>query len=309
MSATASIDGHVDTYPFIDPAHFSGSLHGQVALVTGAGRGVGRAIALAFAHAGANVVCLARTTHEIRDVVNSIACKTTAEALAISADVSRDEDIQDALQQIQTRFGHVDILVNNAGIDRIGAFEHESDFSAWWHVLEVNLRGPMALIHQVLPEMLRRDHGVIISIGSRNAVYNFPFMTAYSAAKTALLRIHQCLHLEIAKSGVCDYYLQPGDVATSLMRDSVDWESAEKTPALKQMLSTICSQMTGPSTCSPELAANTCIMLAAHPDAHMLSGMYLDADRDLCQLLEDVKKGKDGRILNAGLYNLKIDRL
>ncbi|KAJ5352052.1 Dehydrogenase/reductase SDR family member 7B [Penicillium brevicompactum] len=170
MSGNLSED-RPHTYPLIDSSKFSGSLKGQVALVTGAGRGIGRAIALAFAHAGANVVCLARTTHEIREVVDLIALETTTEALGISADISRDDDIQDAIQRIKKRFCRVDIIVNNAGIDRIGAFEHETDFKAWWHVLEVNLRGPMALIYQVLPDMLCRNHGVIISIGSRNACF------------------------------------------------------------------------------------------------------------------------------------------
>ncbi|KAJ5679287.1 Dehydrogenase/reductase SDR family member 7B [Penicillium macrosclerotiorum] len=284
------------TNRLVDSARFAGSLVGQVALVTGASRGIGRAIAFALANAGAHVVCVARTVQDIWETANEISAQTGIESLAIAADVSILEDIDYALQLIRQKFGRIDILINNAGICRIGPLGCEPDFNAWWRVLEVNLRGPAALIHRVLPEMLHRDRGVIISIGSRNAIHNFPFLTAYSAAKTALLRVHQCLDMEITDSGIRHFYLQPGDVPTSLIDNAVNLEALETIPALQEMINSIQSVFSGPDACSPQVAGDACVVLAADSDSQALSGMYLDVDKLSLHLEQAKKECKSKRI-------------
>ena len=298
-----------DVYPFIDPARFEGSLDGKVALVTGAGRGIGRSIAMAFARAGAHVACVSRTLPEINEVVDEINAAGYLKAIGIRADVASDNGPRDVVAQVEKAFGLIDILVNNAGIDRIGAFRHEEDFASWWRVMEINMKAPAALTHAVLPGMVSRGSGAVIHIGSRNGIYNFPYMTAYSASKTALLRFCQCLHLELEGTGVRTFYLQPGDVKTKLMKDSFRTEELSKEPRLNEMIQGMQGRMDAEEADSPELAANACVALAAHPDAHHVSGLYVDANQDLGQMIEDIKKGDGSQIQTHELYSLKANLL
>ncbi|KAF4461081.1 NAD(P)-binding [Fusarium albosuccineum] len=294
-----------NSYPFIDPQNFRGSLTGQVALITGAGRGIGQAIALAFARSGADVVCVSRTKDEVNEVGRQITGLGLGRALGISADISTDGGMGQVIAKTREVFGSINILVNNAGVDRVGSLLHEQDFAAWWHVFEVNMKAPAALTRQVLPDMLSRNKGVIIHIGSRNAIYDHPFMTAYSASKTALLRFHQCLHLELDGANVHTFYLQPGDVATSLMEGTFNPAELQSSSRLRSMVGKMQERMTNNESDSPHLAADTCVALAALPEARLLAGMYLDANQNLEQILDDVRSEKGGMIQKCGLYKLK----
>ncbi|KAJ5805662.1 Dehydrogenase/reductase SDR family member 7B [Penicillium pulvis] len=272
-------------------------LKGTTTIVTGAGRGIGKAIALAFAQAGANVVCVSRTASEIEAVVSQIESSTPGSGVAVIADVSSSTSAKLIVDTAVQRFGPVSILINNAGIDKINTVEHERCFESWWRVLEVNLRGPAALIHQVLPSMLSRGTGVIISLGSRNGAIDFPFMTAYSAAKTALLRFHQCLEQEIQGRGVSHFYLQPGDVATTLTHQPgvIDLDTVEKVPALQKML----ESTVGRSTASPCHVADICLQLALNENSRHLSGRYVDSERDLQHMIQEVRA-------DSSLYRLTM---
>ncbi|KAK5991157.1 Short chain dehydrogenase [Cladobotryum mycophilum] len=304
------LDRHTTSYPFIDPQRFQGALLGRVAVVTGAGRGIGKAIALAFSQAGANVACVSRTRQETNEVVQEIARLGYPKALGICADVSSDVGISEIITETKQTFGAIHILVNNAGLDRIGSLQHDPSFSSWWHVFEVNTKGPVALTRQVLAGMLSQNKGVLIHIGSRNAISNHPFMTAYSASKAALLRFHQCLHLELQGTNVQTFYLQPGDVATSFMHGGIaNAEEVKQAPELQSMVNIMQEAMTEGQSNSPRLAADTCVALAALPDASPLSGLYLDATHDLEQMLADLCRGKDSTIKKWELYSLKADIL
>ncbi|KAK7414062.1 hypothetical protein QQX98_007094 [Neonectria punicea] len=307
--STPKLDRHSTTYPFIEPSRFTHALNGQAALITGAGRGIGKAIALAFARAGANVICVSRTKQEIDLVVQQIAEKDYAKAIAVCGDVSDDSDVCRIVAEATKAFATVGILVNNAGIDRIGSLEHETNFLDWWRVFEVNMQGPAALTRHLLPKMVAQRQGVIIHIGSRNAIYNHPFMTAYSASKAALLRFHQCLHLELEGTNVQTFYLQPGDVTTSLMDGASKSEEVLKLPRLQTLVADMRETMDSGQSDSPDLAANTCVALAADPDIHLLGGLYLDANQDLGQLLEHFRDSKENVIRGKRLYTMKVDLL
>lgn len=244
------------SHQYNDQSRRRNSLKGFTAIVTGAGRGTGQATALALARSGANVACVARTSSELENVVTTISSSYQVIAIAIVADVSEASAAEAIRGSVLERIGPVDILINNAGINRINSTEHEDNFLSWWRVIEVNLRGPVALVHAILPDMLSRGRGTIISIGSRNAAVNFSFMTAYSASKTALLRFHQCLELELKGRGVHNYFVQPGDVATDLTRseDAINFETVEKVPELREMLeATVGRSRTPPGTCCRHL--------------------------------------------------------
>lgn len=153
-----------DTYPYISPSKFNGSLKGKVILITGAGRGIGRASALAFAAAGANVACLSRTHSETLSLVQDIAQKGHPRAIAIAADVADADAPGRVLGEVQRELGFVDVLVNNAGISRISDVEHERNMGPAMEVVDVNVRGSLNFIHAVVPSMIGNRRGVIINV-------------------------------------------------------------------------------------------------------------------------------------------------
>ena len=160
----STVTNRHDTYPYISPSKYVGSLKGKVILITGAGRGIGRASALAFAAAGANVACLSRTHSETLSLVQDIARKGYPRAIAIAADVTDSDAPGRVLGEIQRELGFVDVLVNNAGISRISDVEHERDMGPAMEVVEVNVRGSLNFVHAVVPTMIENKRGVIINV-------------------------------------------------------------------------------------------------------------------------------------------------
>ena len=162
----STITTHHDTYLYISPSKFTGSLHGKVILLTGAGRGIGRASALAFAAAGANVACISRTHSDTLSLVQEISQKGHPRAIAISADVMDADAPARVVEEVQGELGSIDVLINNAGISRISDVEHENGMGPAMEVVEVNVRGALNFIHAVVPSMIKKKSGVIINVRS-----------------------------------------------------------------------------------------------------------------------------------------------
>lgn len=169
----------------------------KVAVVTGASRGIGRAIALEFARAGANVVVTARSSEKTPSRLPGTIEETAREvealgrhALAIPMDVTRQDDVEDAARETLKEFGRCDILVNNAGISFPSAF-HETPLKRWELVLAVNLRGPALCMQTFLPSMIERRSGAVINVSSFLAEFMLPGMVSYSVSKIALEKLTQ----------------------------------------------------------------------------------------------------------------------
>lgn len=295
-----------DTYPYISPSKFVGSLKGKVILITGAGRGIGRASALAFAAAGANVACLSRTHSETLSLVQDIAQKGHPRAIAIAADVTDADAPERVLGEVQRELGFVDVLVNNAGISRISDVEHERNMAPAMEVVEVNVRGSLNFVHAVVPSMIKNKRGVIINVVSVLSTISLPYFSAYSAAKAALIRATHIMDLEFRPHGIYSYAVHPCmSKDTTLGEGALNLEAREKVEGLKRFMEDFIPSMTD----TVQLPANTFVALAADPDASYLSGKYIDATQDLGMVLEDAKKGPESRIEREGLYILKFDTL
>jgi NAD(P)-dependent dehydrogenase (short-subunit alcohol dehydrogenase family) len=249
----------------------------MVALVTGGGRGIGRAIALRLASEGWRVAITARSADQLAETA---ALKRGA-ITAIPADVSHPADVSSLMRRAEGELGPVDLLVNNAGTGGpMGAF-WENDPEAWWRCLEVNLRGPMLLCREVMPGMVARRSGRIVNIASGAGTQAFPNMSAYVASKTALVRFSEQLAMEAQPFGVRVFPVGPGMVRTAMLEDA-----RVQLPFLQKMLDD------GLET-PPEAAADLILRIArGHADA--LSGRFLSVWQNLDDTLRQVAAGNPG---------------
>ncbi len=190
-------------------------LDGKIALVTGGGRGIGKAAALAYARAGAKLAICARTAAEIEAAAEEIRA-LGAECLAQTCDVSREEEVQRLVDAVVNRFGRIDVLVNNAGVMTRPAPVVEYDANKWDYTMAVNLRGPFLTAKAVLPVMFKNGGGSIVNVSSsigRGAYANF---AAYGASKWGLEGFTQILAAEVGSRKVRVNSVEPGYVATKL---------------------------------------------------------------------------------------------
>src|SRR5215207_3873387 len=189
----------------------------QTAFVTGAGRGIGRAIAEALAGDGWNVALVARTRQQLDDVASAINDRTGGRELAFPADVREFSAITSAVAQSEADLGPINLLVNNAGTGGPAGLEWEVDPTAWWECIESIVRGAFTCTQAVLPNMLARRAGRIVDIASITGTTAWPLVTATSLAKTALIRRVEGLAAACADQGVTVFALHPGMVRTDLL--------------------------------------------------------------------------------------------
>jgi NAD(P)-dependent dehydrogenase (short-subunit alcohol dehydrogenase family) len=197
----------------------------QVVVVTGAGRGIGRAIALRFAEAGGKVAVLARTGSDLNETVALIE-KSGGCAHPFVMDVTDEPAVRLVTGEIYSALGPIRVLVNNAGkVGRIGPFV-ESDPTEWWSVLDTNLRGTMLCTRAVLPGMIRREQGRIINIAS--SAVPLPYLSAYVTSKTALLRFTETIAAEVRGHGVSLFAVGPGTTRTAMSEHSLYSEEGRR---------------------------------------------------------------------------------
>ena len=191
-------------------------LDGKVAIITGGGRGIGRAIARRFSSEGAAVMIAARTESEVRAVVSEIAA-SGGQAAYVIADVAQEADCARLVAVARERFGRIDILVNNAGDYSPVKPIEEITTDEWDHVIAVHLRAAFLLTRAVLPEMYARGSGVILNISSLSAKSAFPWGAPYAAAKAGMLGLTRTSAAEGARRGVRVNAICPGPVTETKM--------------------------------------------------------------------------------------------
>lgn len=237
------------------------SLKGKVAFVTGAGRGIGEAIAIALAKEGVNVGLLARTEEALKGVAEEIGTLNVKVAYA-PADVSSLEEVKQAIEKLTSELGTADILINNAGI---GVFEKlvETDPVEWKKIIDVNLMGTYYVTHTVLPQLIEKNGGDIINISSTNGLNGAPGSSAYSASKFGVIGLTESLAQEVRRNNIRVTALTPSTVVTELATNSslVDKDKIDQFMQPEDIAEFIVSQL----KLDPRIYVKTASLLATNP--------------------------------------------
>ncbi|WP_270182680.1 3-ketoacyl-ACP reductase [Alkalihalobacillus sp. CinArs1] len=190
------------------------NLKGKTALITGAARGIGKAVAVRLAEEGVNIGMIARTEETLQSVAKEIEAKGVKVAYAV-ADISSNEEVTTAVSRIREELGQTDILINNAGIAKFGGFM-DLEVSDWEKIIQVNLLGAYYVTRAVLPDMIERETGDIINISSTAGQKGAPVTSAYSASKFGLIGLTESLAQEVRKHNIRVSALTPSTVSTDL---------------------------------------------------------------------------------------------
>ncbi len=213
---------HKDSYPAIDPQ--KANLAGKSVFISGASKGIGKAISISFAKAGASFIAVgARSRLEplvqaIKEAAAS-AGRKTPEVLPITLDVASQKSVDDAAAEVEKKFGKVDVLVNNAGVLEAPCSIADSEPENWWYTWIVNVRGPYLTTRAFLPLLLKGDKQ-IINTSSVGAHIVMPGYSAYQTGKLALLRFGEFIMAEYGDQGVLAYGIHPGVIRTEIFDGS-----------------------------------------------------------------------------------------
>jgi len=192
----------------------AGVLNGRTALVTGASRGLGRAIALALAGAGANIALVGRDRAKLEET-SAEAAKLGAESDIFQADVSDEAQVEALEQRVAARFGRIDILINNAGIT-VRKPVVDLSLEEWRRVMDTNLTSVFLLCRAFIPHMRGRGYGRIVNVASTLSHIGLPLRAAYASSKAGLLGLTRVLALELAADGITVVGISPGPFATEM---------------------------------------------------------------------------------------------
>ena len=286
---------HQSSYPFISSSKYQGALDGEVVLITGAGRGIGRASSLAFAAAGASVACVSRTQKELDTLVEDIHKKhsnsdSKARAIAIAGDVTDLSFPAAAVQETEKKLGPINILINNAGLSRVSDLEHEADVQKASKVVETNMLGTMSFVQAAIPSMIARKSGIIINVVSIIAKVTLPYFSAYAAAKAGIAKYTEVIDLELRPKGIQTYAVHPCMcLDTTIAVGCMNEEAMEKEQGIKKFM----DEFVPANTDKVSLPADTFVALCANEDAKALSGTFVDATYDLGEQIKLAKEKLD----------------
>jgi len=259
-------------------------LKDKVVIVTGAGSGVGRALALEFGGRGARVICAARRADRIQETAATIAADGGT-ALAVRADVTDVVQVEHMVSQSLDAFGQIDVLFNNAGSFGVIGAVWEVDPELWWHDVTVNLLGTMLCCRAVLPHMLKRDSGILINMAGGNQI---PGGTGYSCSKVGVARFTELLAKELKQVGssVLAFLMGPGFVRTEMTEIQIQTPEGQKwLPSIKDAVEQ--GKDRPPEDCA---RATMELIRVACPE---LSGGAFEPNTDFDKVLHDAKRRAD----------------
>jgi NAD(P)-dependent dehydrogenase (short-subunit alcohol dehydrogenase family) len=265
-------------------------LAGQVAVVTGGGRGVGRGIVEALAERGMSVAVVGRSSAEI-ETVAAAAREVSGAALAVEADVTDRAAVESMVSRVLEELGPIDLLVNNAGRAQAVGPPWTVDPESWWADVEVNLRGTFLCTHAVMQSMVERRAGRIVNVATLAAAAPYPFVSGYASSKAAVLRFTDSLAVAAAPHGISAFSISPGLVDTKLLGEMTNSPAGKKwLPEFEQRTDWV-----------PPAAAGQLVARLASGVADQLTGRFIHVLDDLDQLI-----GQADEIVAADIRILRL---
>lgn len=270
-----------------------GELTGQVAIVTGGGRGLGRVMAQHLASAGVTVALVGRSMDHLTDNAATI-IEVGGKAVAFAADVTDWSAIEKTANEVEANLGPVDLLVNNAGIIGVPAPLWEADPDVWWQVMDVNLRGPFLCSRAILPRMVQRHSGRIINVASGAALGMIPYGSSYCISKAALARLTESIVADAGELGIKAFALDPGSVMTDMSKYLLESEFGKKYVAWY-------ANVFEEGNDFPAEASAKLVTFLASGQGDELTGCFLSVSDDLSDLL-----ARSEQIQAETLYRLRL---
>jgi NAD(P)-dependent dehydrogenase (short-subunit alcohol dehydrogenase family) len=267
----------------------------KTVLITGASRGIGEAVAMAFARNGANLALVARSKADLERVAGA-ARPLGVQVVVSPANVARHADVERSIMRALEAFGRIDVLVNAAGMyGPIGPLA-ESDMEHWAVALETNLFGTVFALRKVLPGMIARREGSIINFSGGGAVSPFPRFSAYSASKAAVVRLTETVAEEVKEYGVRVNAIAPGAVNTRMLDEAL---AAGEQRVGKEFYAKVLEQKAKGGT-PPERAAELAVFLAS-PEAAGITGRLISAVWDDWKSLA----GRGAELAGSAMFTLR----
>ena len=276
-----------------DPRPHQPELAGQVAVVTGGGRGLGRAFAEALAEAGATVAVAARSAAQLAEVVASIG-RAGGHALAIPTDIADAGAVERMVATVEHQLGAVDLLINNAAITTPVGPVCEVDPDAWWHCMEVILRGSFLCSRMVVPRMIARRRGRIVNVASTAGLRAIAGHSAYGTSKAALIRLTEILAAETQRHGLAVFAINPGLVRTTMTEHLAD--STEGRQWMPWVGATLAAGRDVPVRAVVDL-----VLYLASGRADVLSGRFLNVSDDVAALV-----ARHSEIVQGDFYTMRL---
>ena len=273
-------------------------LEGKTALITGAGRGIGKAIALAYAREGAKLSLGARSVSELEETADECR-KLDAEVLITPTDVTDVSQVEGLIAATVERYSTIDILVNNAGIGGPVGVLQDNDLDAWINTVQINLIGVYLCCRSVVPVMKRQNAGRIVNLSGAGAANAWANMSAYCSSKAAVARLTEVLALELADTKITVNALGPGSVHTR-MWDGMTEDAAK---AGADLIHEVGLRVTSGGGASIDRCADLAVWLAGS-GADGLSGRIISAFNDDFESLTP----RIPEIMASDLYTMRVER-